>query len=129
MTDPIADMLTRIRNALRVGKTEVRLPHSKIKEQIATVLHREGYISRFDVETENNFKVLVITLKYKNDKSVITSLKRISKSGRRVYSDKDSIPVVLNGLGIAIVSTSKGLMTGHEAYKQGIGGEVLCEIY
>ena len=129
MTDPIADMLTRMRNALQVGKAEVRIPHSKMKEQIATVLHREGYVSRFDVEKEGIQKVLVVTLKYAGNKPAMSSLKRISKSGRRVYSGKDRLPVVLNGLGISIISTSKGLMTGYEAYKQGIGGEVLCEIY
>ena len=129
MTDPIADMLTRIRNVLMVGKPEVVIPYSKIKEEIANVLHREGYILSYRVDGNDYKKNIVMQLKYIDGKPAISSLKRISKSGRRVYSSKEDIPVVLDGLGITILSTSQGLMTGYESYKKGIGGEVLCEIY
>ena len=129
MTDPIADMLTRIRNILMVGKPEVIVPYSKIKEQIANVLHREGYILSYRVDGNDHKKNIVMQLKYVDGKPAISSLKRISKSGHRVYSGKEDIPVVLDGLGITILSTSQGLMTGYESYKKGIGGEVLCEIY
>lgn len=129
MTDPIADMLTRIRNASMVRKHEVVIPHSKVKEQILTVLHREGYITSFSVEGDKHMKQLVVQLKYVRNRPAMSNLKRISKSGRRVYTGKDEMPRVLNGLGIAIISTSKGIMTSHEAVKSGVGGEVLCEIY
>ncbi len=129
MTDPIADMLTRIRNILLTKKSEVYVPHSKIKEQIANVLHREGYILSYRIDGDDYKKNIVIQLKYVNDKPAISSLKRISKSGRRVYTGKESIPQVLNGLGITIISTSQGIMTGKESFKKGVGGEILCEIY
>lgn len=129
MTDPIADMLTRIRNAVQVSKSEVVIPHSKIKEQIAEVLRKEGYISSYRVDTEGVGKNLVVQLKYMGKRPAITSLKRVSTPGRRSYTTKDTVPVVLNGLGISIISTSKGLFTGQEAKKQGIGGEIICEIY
>lgn len=129
MTDPIADMLTRIRNASLVGKADVFVPHSKIKEKIADVLHREGYISSYRVEEESKRKHIVIKLKYQKNQPAITSLKRISKGGQRIYAGKGAIPKVLNGLGISILSTSKGIMTSKEANKQGVGGEILCEIY
>jgi len=129
MTDPIADMLTRIRNILMTKKSEVVIPYSKIKEQIADVLHREGYVTSYNVEGDDYKKNLVIQLKYVNGRPAISSLKRISKSGRRVYADKNSIPQVLNGLGITIISTSQGVMTGKESYQKGVGGEILCEIY
>lgn len=129
MTDPIADMLTRIRNAIRVGKTEVVVPHSQVKEKLADVIHREGYVSSYRIESEGKFKNLVIKLKYQKNKPAITSLRRISKSGNRVYAGKDNIPVVLNGLGVAVLSTSKGIMTSQQARKDGLGGEILFEIY
>ena len=129
MTDPIADMLTRIRNILLTKKSEVYVPHSKIKEEIANVLHREGYILSYRIDGDDYKKNIVIQLKYINSKPAISSLKRISKSGRRVYTGKESIPQVLNGLGITIISTSQGIMTGRESFKKGVGGEVLCEIY
>lgn len=129
MTDPIADMLTRIRNASRIHKHEVRIPHSKLKEQIAQVLHQEGYITSFQVDEENHRKEIVIVLKYVRNQPAISSLKRISKTGRRVYTGKEDIPTILNGLGIAIISTSQGLMTNIQARKAGVGGEILCEIY
>jgi small subunit ribosomal protein S8 len=137
MTDPIADMLTRIRNASAVGKTEVVLPMSKIKYDIAKILERDGWIERVEVIKDKGkkngtaaFDKLRIILKYKDGKkSVINSLRRVSKPGLRVYVSKDKLPRVLNNLGIAIISTSQGLMTNKEARKKKIGGEVICEIY
>jgi small subunit ribosomal protein S8 len=137
MTDPIADMLTRIRNASAVQKSELVLPMSKIKFEIAEILKKEGWIqdvSREKIQSEgsnsSNFDELKIVLRYKKSgKPVITSLKRISKPGLRIYVDKNSIPRVLNNLGMAILSTSQGLMTNREARKRGLGGEVLCEVY
>jgi len=136
MTDPIADMLTRIRNASAVNKDEVILPMSKIKFNIAKILEKEGWVAKVEVvktKSKKNgtavFDELKITLKYKNNKPVITSLKRISKPGRRVYVSKNELPRVLNNLGIAIISTSQGVMTNKEARKKGMGGEVICEVY
>ena len=132
MTDPISDMLTRIRNASAVNKADVVLPMSKIKYEIAKILKREGWVQDVHVEksTKTGFDELGIILKYKKSgKSVITSLKRISRPGLRVYANKQNLPKVLNNLGIAIISTSKGLLTNKEARKQGEGGEIICEIY
>ncbi len=135
ITDPIADMLTRIRNALAVRKQDVVLPMSKIKYEIAKILEREGWVYKVEVIKNKNkkgitFDELRIVLKYKKSgKPAITSLKRISKPGLRVYVAKDNLPRVLNNMGIAIISTSQGLMTNKEARKNGIGGEVICEIY
>ena len=137
MTDPIADMLTRIRNALAAKKSEVVLPMSKIKFSIAKVLEREGWIEKAQVIEEqgkknkgNGFDKIIIILKYKaNGRPVISSLKRISKPGRRVYANKNELPRVLNNLGIAIISTPEGITTNKDARKKGIGGEVICEIY
>ena len=139
MTDPIADMLTRIRNALLVGKSEVVLPMSKIKHQLAKILEREGWIEGVKVIKDEQgkrkngsavFNELKITLKYKGRKSpTITSLKRISKPGLKIYVNKNELPRVLNNLGIAIISTSQGLMTNKEARRKGVGGEVICEVY
>ncbi len=128
MTDPISDMLTRIRNAVLVKKEGVIVPFSRIKFEIAKILENEKFIDRVEVlEKENQFKIV---LKYTADgESVIRNLKRISKPGQRVYASKDNLPKVLGGLGIAIVSTSQGLMTAKEAKKRGVGGEVICEIY
>ncbi len=128
MTDPIADMLTRMRNALAIGKKEVVLPTSKIKVNIASILKREGYIDDFSEEKEN-YGQLKISLKYKGKTPAIKSLKRVSKPGRRVYAKRDNLPVVLNNFGLALLSTPQGLMTNKEAKKVGLGGEVLCEIY
>ena len=123
VTDPIADMLTRIRNALIV-------PVSNMKIAIADILLNEGYIKGYTVSEEGVEKMMTITLKYAaNKQRVITGLKRISKPGLRVYARKDNIPKVLNGLGIAIISTSKGIMTDREARKMGVGGEVLAYIW
>ena len=134
MTDPIADMLTRIRNAQTVSKTEVVVPFSKMKLEIATILKQEGFIksvaTREAGSDGNRFDEIIIGLKYANSKEpAITSLKRISKPGERVYATKDQLPRVLNNLGIAIISTSHGLMTNKQARKSGLGGETICEIY
>ena len=137
MTDPIADMLTRIRNASAVQKSELVLPMSKIKFELAKILKKEGWIQETSVrkfltekKEESSFNEIKIVLRYKKSgKSAITNLKRISKPGLRIYVDKDNLPKVLNNLGIAILSTPQGLMTNKEARKKGLGGEVLCEIY
>jgi small subunit ribosomal protein S8 len=128
MTDPIADMLTRIRNAYMVSKPTVLIPHSKIKLSIAQILKQERYITDVAV-VDDNFKSIQIKLRYNKKVSAIENIQRVSKGGRRIYAGKEELPKVLNNYGIAIVSTSKGLMTNKEAHKQGIGGEVLCEIY
>ncbi len=136
MTDPIADMLTRIRNASAVNSASVVMPMSKIKFAIAKILSTEGWVGNVEIvkmKGEKNktggFDELRIYLKYNdNKKSVIRNIKRISKPGLRIYSTKETLPKVLNNLGIAIVSTSKGLMTNKEARKKGFGGEILCEV-
>lgn len=126
MTDPIADMLVRIKNAAAVGKPTVKMPSSKIKVAIAKVLQDEGYIADSRV-TQNGAKAeLEVVLKYFEGKPVIEKLQRVSRSGLRQYRGKDAIPKVLGGLGIAIISTSKGIMTDTQARQQGVGGEVLC---
>ena len=132
MTDPIADMLTRIRNASAVRKNEVVLPMSKVKFEIAKILEKTNWIEKAEsIKAEKSgFDELKIVLKYKKSgNSAITKLQRISKPGLRVYVDKDNIPKVLNGLGICIISTSRGLMTGAEAKRAQIGGELICKIY
>jgi len=137
MTDPIADMLTRIRNASLVKKQDVVLPMSKIKYETAKILKKEGWIQDVEVidnEGEKNkskvFNELKIVLKYKKSgRGVITSIQRVSKPGLRVYARKDQLPKVLNDLGMAVISTNRGLMSNKEARKNGIGGEVLCEVY
>ena len=126
MTDPIADMLVRIKNAAAVGKQTVKMPSSKIKVAIASVLKNEGYITDLRV-TENGPKAeLEIVLKYYEGKPVIERLQRVSRSGLRQYRGKEALPKVLGGLGVAIISTSKGIMTDAQARQQGVGGEVLC---
>jgi small subunit ribosomal protein S8 len=126
MTDPIADMLTRIRNAQMVGHAEVSMPCSKVKVSIARVLKDEGYIEDFAVGEDQPMKELRIGLKYYAGRPVIERLERISKPGLRVYKGRDDIPRVMNGLGVAIVSTSRGVMTDRKARADGVGGEVLC---
>ena len=126
MTDPIADMLVRIKNAAAVGKQTVKMPSSKIKVAIAKVLKDEGYIGDLRVTEEGAKAELEIVLKYYEGKPVIERLQRYSKSGLRQYRGKDALPKVLGGLGIAIISTSKGIMTDAQARQQGVGGEVLC---
>ena len=126
MTDPIADMFTRIRNAQASGKRSVSMPSSRVKISLAELLKAEGYVSDFQVNAiENNKHVLQIALKYYDGKPVIERLQRISRSGLRVYRGKTELPKVLGGLGVSIVSTSAGIMTDVEARKQGVGGEVI----
>ncbi len=128
MTDPIADMLTRIRNASAVKKAEVTVPFSKIKMAIALTLVKEGYLDKAE-KSKDKIPQLVITLKYEDRKPVIHSLKRISKPGQRRYAKSSEIDKVLNGFGIAIISTPRGVMTGWEASRDKIGGEIICEVY
>nr|AKQ03001.1 30S ribosomal protein S8, small subunit ribosomal protein S8 [uncultured delta proteobacterium Rifle_16ft_4_minimus_37851]AKQ05354.1 30S ribosomal protein S8, small subunit ribosomal protein S8 [uncultured delta proteobacterium Rifle_16ft_4_minimus_27247] len=129
MTDPIADMLTRIRNAMMVRHKEVEVPASKLKRALLEILKREGYIKDFSASTEGS-RVIKVQLKPgSGGKNVITDIKRISKPGKRVYVNKGEIPAVLGGLGIAVISTSKGLITDKEARKQGVGGELVCTVY
>ena len=130
VTDPIADMLTRIRNANQMRYKEVEVPASKIKNEIARILKEEGFISDYKVKKNNVQDSLVLNLKYGDKKErVITGLKRISKPGLRVYAKAEEIPSVLSGLGIAIISTSKGLMTDKDARRESLGGEVLAYIW
>lgn len=130
VTDTIADMLTRIRNANSMRYTEVKVPASKLKLELARILKEEGFIKDYKVLEETAQGMILITLKYGQKKErVITGLKRISKPGLRVYAKAEEVPKVLNGLGIAVISTSKGIMTDKEARKQGLGGEVLAYIW
>lgn len=130
VTDPIADMLTRIRNANQMRYKEVEVPASKIKNEIARILKQEGFIADYKVKKSNVQDLLVLNLKYSDKKErVITGLKRISKPGLRVYAKAEEIPSVLSGLGIAIISTSKGLMTDKDAKRESLGGEVLAYIW
>ncbi|MCR8969705.1 30S ribosomal protein S8 [Facklamia sp. 7083-14-GEN3] len=130
MTDPIADFLTRIRNANSVGHKKVSAPSSNAKIAIAEILKREGFIKNFEITEDNKQNEITIFLKYgRNDEKVITGIKRISKPGLRIYAKSEDIPKVLNGLGIAIISTSNGVVTDKEARQQGIGGEVLAYIW
>lgn len=130
-SDPIADMLTRIRNANTAKHDTVDVPSSKMKLAIAEILFNEGYIKKYEVIEDGIFKTIHITLKYGKDKNekIITGLKRISKPGLRVYAGKDELPRVLGGLGVAIISTNKGILTDKEARKQQVGGEVLAFIW
>ncbi|MCK9493076.1 MAG: 30S ribosomal protein S8 [Acholeplasmataceae bacterium] len=130
MTDPIADMLTRIRNANQMHHETVEMPASRLKADVLQVLKEEGFIVDYKKEeSENKFEVLVVNLKYNGNERVIKGLKRISKPGLRVYARVDQLPKVLNGLGIAIISTSKGIMTDRDARIQQIGGEVLAYVW
>ena len=131
MSDPIADMLTRIRNANTAKHDTVDVPSSKMKLAIADILLKEGYIKKYDVVDEGSFSTIKITLKYGEDKDekIITGLKRISKPGLRVYAGKDELPKGLGGLGIAIISTSSGLMTQKECMAKGIGGEIVAYVW
>ncbi len=130
LTDPIADMLTRIRNANLALHDTVEMPGSKLKAEIARVLKDEGYIADYEVRDGRVGTELVIRLKYSRDRRrVISGLERVSKPGRRVYVDRTTIPRVLGGMGVAVVSTSQGVITGHEARRRGIGGEVICSVW
>jgi len=126
MSDPIADMLTRIRNAQRTNKTTVSMPASKLKGAIANVLKDEGYIDDFNVQNNDGKPVLNISLKYYAGRPVIEKIERVSKPGLRIYKGSQNLPKVMNGLGVTIVSTSRGVMTDRKAQAAGIGGEVLC---
>lgn len=126
MTDPIADMLTRVRNALSAGKLTVAMPSSKQKLAVAQLLKEEGYVNEVSVQDIEGKPVLEIALKYYEGRPVIETIKRVSRPGLRVYKGKDELPKVMGGLGIAVVSTSKGLMTDRTACKAGHGGEVVC---
>ena len=128
-TDPIADMLTRIRNANQQKHETVSIPYSNLKNDLANILKNEGFVTDFVVNEEGNKKNIVITLKYKGNERVITGLKRVSKPGLRQYAKVNEIPKVLNGLGIVVLSTSQGLMTDKEARAKNIGGEVLAYIW
>ena len=130
MTDPIADLLNRIRNALMARHKTTEVPYSKIREEIVRILKEEGYLLGYTLVEQQPVNLIRVILKYQHDSSpVITKLRRISKPGRRVYEGCSGIPSVLGGMGINIVSTSKGVMTGKAARDQGFGGEILCEIY
>ena len=130
MTDPIADMLARIRNATMAYRDDLEVPASNLKERVAEILAREGYVSSTETRGEGKDRVIRIELKYgPNRERTITGLKRVSRPGRRVYASRDEIPRVLGGLGIAILSTSHGLLTDRQAKKQGVGGEVLAYIW
>jgi small subunit ribosomal protein S8 len=133
VTDPIADMLTRIRNATIAGHSMVAIPSSKTKASIAKILKEEGYIEDYNVREKKPQPVLQIRLKYTGDRRhrtpVIDTLERVSKPGRRVYTGKDDIPWVLSGMGIVILSTPKGVVTGQQARRLGVGGEVLCKVW
>ena len=132
MTDPVADMLTRIRNANKALMDKAEMPTSKLKEEIARILQEEGYIRGFHVlEPESlPYKVLVVELKYgRKRERVLTGLKRVSKPGRRIYASKDRLPRVLGGMGTAILSTSRGVITSRTAEREGIGGEVICFVW
>jgi len=130
MTDPIADMLTRVRNASTARKDRVEISASSTKVEIARILNSEGYIKRYEVVKKENFDTIIVTLKYGSDrKGVIKGIKRISTPGLRVYARKDALPRVLGGLGIAILSTSKGVMTEKDARVAGVGGEVMCFVW
>lgn len=128
MTDPISDMLTRIRNAQAVGKLMVRIPASRIKSAIAQVLKDEGYIDNVEVLNNDGKPELELTLRYQDGQPVIAHMKRVSRPGRRVYARAEEVPKVIGGLGISIISTSRGVMTDRAARKAGVGGEVLCMV-
>ncbi len=135
MTDPISDMLTRIRNGIMAGHTLVAMPSSKLKASIAAILKEEGFVEGFDVveDESSTFKVLRVQLKYIGDRRqrrpVISGLERVSSPGRRIYAKRSEIPWVLSGLGMAILSTPKGVMSGRKARQLGVGGEILCKVW
>jgi small subunit ribosomal protein S8 len=130
ITDPIADMLTRIRNANQALHEKVEMPTSGMRKEIARILLEEGYIESFNVDKGETFDTLIVTLKYgPNRERVISGLKRVSKPGRRIYAKKDRPHKVLGGMGVAILSTSSGVVTGRQALEQGVGGEVLCYVW
>ena len=129
LTDPIADFLIRLKNASRAGNDSFKAPHSKMKVEIARILKEEGYIWNYDVDTSAKFPELIVKTKFVDGVPALTDLTRISKCGRRKYSGSQEIPRVLNGMGISIISTSKGLMTGHRAKKDKVGGEIIAFVW
>ena len=130
MTDPIADLLTRIRNAIMAGHKVVEAPASNLKKEIARILLEEGYIKGYDVIEDGKQGLIRMQLKYgKNGEKVITGIKKISKPGMRVYADRNNVPKVLNGIGISVISTSKGIVTDKQARELGVGGEVICYVW
>ena len=129
LTDPIADFLIRLKNASRAGNDSFTAPHSKMKVEIARILKEEGYIWNYEVDTSAKFPELIVKTKFVEGVPALTDLKRISKCGRRKYSGSQEIPRVLNGMGISIISTSKGLMTGHQAKKDKVGGEIIAYVW
>jgi small subunit ribosomal protein S8 len=129
VNDPIADMLTRVRNSLMIGQALVAMPNSKIKAEIARILKEEGYISNYKLQEEEGKPVLRVYLKYGGNEAAIRDLARVSRPGCRVYVSRDEIKRVQGGLGIAILTTPKGVMTGRQARREGVGGEVLCEVW
>lgn len=129
VTDPIADYLTRIRNAIKANKKRVDIPSSNLKREITRILKEKKYINNFTEKSDNKSGILTIYLKYTGGKSVINGLKRVSKPGLRVYTSADKVPRVLGGLGIAIISTPKGLLTDQQARQENVGGEVICYIW
>ena len=129
MTDPIADMLTRIRNAYMAGKESVQIPHSKMKENIAKILKEDNYIEKIETISKNNHKQLVLLLRYINNKPVINHIERVSKPGRRVYSKVNNLKRPLSGYGLAIISTSQGIMSIKEAKAKNLGGELVCKVW
>lgn len=130
MTDPIADMLTRVRNASSARHSQVEIPSSRMKLDIARIMTEQGYVTNYELKPGEHGDIIVIDLKYgKNRERVISGIKRVSKPGRRIYARKDTLPKVLGGLGTAIISTSRGLLTSAEAGKLGVGGEVICFIW
>lgn len=128
-TDPIADMLARLRNAIAVRKSEINLPHSKVKESVARILKDSNFIDDVKVTDASIGKTLTIVINNEDSNARITEIVRLSKPGRRAYTGADKIPTVKRGRGMVIVSTSKGILTGHDAKKQGVGGELICEVY
>lgn len=129
MTDPIADMLTRIRNGYQAKIGVVKLPHSKINQSIAKIMVKKGYLKKAEVDKKNKFKTLALTLKYVNKKPVVNGIKRVSKPGLRIYCQSKKLKRPDLGIGINIISTASGLMTGKEAKKKNLGGEIICEIW
>jgi small subunit ribosomal protein S8 len=129
MTDPIADMIIRIKNSVMAGRKDLVMPHSKLKEALARILKDFDYIDAYEVLNTSDFKEIKITLKYTGKSSVISGVKRVSKPGCRIYKSADAIPNTLNGYGLTILSTNKGIMDGKSARKNNIGGEVLCQIW
>jgi small subunit ribosomal protein S8 len=132
-SDPIADMLTRVRNAILAGHTSVAIPHSKVKLAIAQILKQEGYVEDVTLTDDTPVRMIVVKLKYwgkrRERRPVISKIERVSKPGRRVYVSRNDIPWVMSGMGISILTTPQGIMTGQQARRQGVGGEVLCTVY